>query len=389
MAIGGVAASVAGAERAAEAQDAGRPSATVLPGMEYPRVHADRRVTFRLRAPEARRVQVVAGGADNGLGAGPFEMSRIEDGLWSVTTPPAVPGFHYYWFTVDGTPVVDPATRSYFGWNKECSGVEIPDPAHDFYESKKVPHGEVRSRLYFAEVTQSWRRAMVYTPPGYDEDRRKRYPVLYLQHGSGESERSWSEQGRANLIMDNLLAEGAIEPMLVVMENGMVARRPGAPPMAATGRPARGNEAFGDVVVKDLVPMVDSTYRTRADREHRALAGLSMGAGQALQIGLGNPAVFAAVGSFSGVAPEGFDLATSYSGALRDPAAARKTWKLLWMGAGTVEPARILAMKKVADTIRTSGIPVTWFDAPGLAHEWQTWRHSLKDFAPRLFRSAR
>lgn len=362
----------------------GRPASTNVPGAEYPRVHADRRVTFRLRAPEARHVQLIPGGAGNGLGPGPFDMARDDSGHWSATVPPAAPGFHYYWFSVDGFLASDPGSRTFFGWNKECSGVEIPDPRLTFYDVREVPHGEVRSFTYYSRVTAAWRRAIVYTPPGYDRDARRRYPVLYLQHGSGENELGWSEQGRVHVILDNLLADGVVRPMLVVMENGMVARRPDAPPQGPDGRPARGNEAFAELVVHDLIPAVDGAYRTRADRAHRAIAGLSMGAGQALQIGLANLDLFAAIGSFSGVAPETFDVERAYGGVFRDRKGAARL-SLLWMGAGTAEPPRILGMKDVSETLNRSGIPVVWFEAPGLTHEWQTWRLCLRDFAPRLF----
>jgi enterochelin esterase-like enzyme len=230
---------------------------------------------------------------------------------------------------------------------------------------------------------------MVYTPPGYDAHPDRRYPVLYLQHGAGENERGWSEQGRVHLILDNLLARGAVKPMLVVMENGMVARGaqrpPGAAEQGANGRPARPNEAFGEVVVSDLIPMIDSHYRTRADRTHRAIAGLSLGAGQALQIGLTHLELFSAVGSFSGVTPQPFDPATAYGGALRDPKAFTRKVPVLWFGIGGAEGARFQGMKQIAESLRASGIPTTFFEAPGTSHEWQTWRKCLLDFAPRLF----
>jgi len=310
-------------------------------------------------------------------------MAKDGAGVWTVTIPPAVPGFHYYWFNVDGFTCNDPATQSFFGYNKECSGIEIPDAEGDFYAVRDVPHGEVRARVYFSRVTGEWRRALVYTPPGYDTHPEQRYPVLYLQHCAGESERGWTNQGRAQFILDNLLAAGQIRPMLVVMENGMVAQRVGAPAPTVGGRP---NEAFAEVVLQDLIPMVDATYRTRPDRKHRAIAGLSMGAGQALQIGLANRDRFGAIASFSGVVPEGFDPATSYGGVFRDPQAFARQETLLWMGAGTAEPPRIYGMKQVAEKIRGAGIPVVWLDVPGLTHEWQTWRRCLLDFAPRLFR---
>jgi len=359
----------------AQAADDAKPATSNLPGVEYPRVHSDLRVTFRISAPNAQKVQVVPGGSDNGLGQGPFDTQRDDKGVWTVTIPPAVPGFHYYWLLVDGFACNDPATQTYFGWNKECSGIEVPDKTLDFYDIKDVPHGEVRAHWYYSKVTGMWRRAMVYTPPEYDKDPQTRYPVLYLQHGSGENERGWTSQGRANFILDNLIAEKKAQPMIVVMENGMVAPRAGGTPAAAkSGANARRNEAFGDLVINDLVPMVDATYRTIPDRTHRAIAGLSMGAGQAMQIGLGNLDKVACVGSFSGGG-----MGRSDSG-IPEPKPL-----LVWMGAGSAESSRMTSGKATVEAMTKAGIPAVWFETPGTSHEWQTWRKCLHDFAPRLF----
>lgn len=370
----------------AQTADDTRPATSNLPGAEYPRIHSDLRVTFRVHAPGARKVQVVPGGNDNGLGKGPFDMTRDEKGFWAVTIPPAVPGFHYYWLSVDGFPCNDPSTFTYFGWNKESSGIEVPDRTLDFYDARDVPHGDVRSRWYYSKTTASWRRVYVYTPPDYDRKRKARYPVLYLQHGSGESERSWSAQGRVNFILDNLIAARGAQPMIIVMENGMVAARPGgsaSPPPGAA--PPRRNEAFPDVVINDLIPMIDANYRTIPDRTHRAIAGLSMGAGQALQIGLSNLDHFAHIGSFSGGGIRNFDLQTSYGGVFRDAASFNRRVPVFWFGAGTAEAARMTSVKAAVEAMTRAGINAVWFEAPGTSHEWETWRKCLADFAPRLF----
>src|ERR1035437_738810 len=268
----------------AQADDS-QPASSNVRGAAYPRVHADLSVTFRLLVPDAKKVQLNTGSDDNGLGKGPFDLTRGEDGVWAVTTPSAVPGFHYYWFLVDGVAVNDPGSETYFGWAKESSGVEVPEKGADFYAVKEVAHGDVRVHWYFAKTTAAWRSAYVYTPAEYDRNTQARYPVLYLQHGSGEDERGWTNQGRANFILDNLIAEGKTKPMIVVMEQGY-ATKPG-PPAAATPAGGRGQSgAFEEVVLKDLIPAIDATYRTLPDRAHRALAGLSMGGGQALQIWL-------------------------------------------------------------------------------------------------------
>ncbi len=361
----------------AQAAGDSQPATSNLPGAEYPRVHSDLRVTFRVNAPTAQKVQVMPGGNDNGLGKGPFDMVRDEKGNWTVTIPPAVPGFHYYWLIVDGFPCNDPSTQTFFGWNKESSGIDVPDKSLNFYDVKDVPHGEVRAHWYYSKTTASWRRIYVYTPPEYDRNVKTRYPVLYLQHGSGESERGWTSQGRANFILDNLIATKKAEPMIVVMENGMVAAKPGASQTAQPGAPPRRNAAFGEVVVNDLVPMIDATYRTLSGREQRAIAGLSMGAGQAVQIGLANLDKFAYIGSFSGGGPRG--------GAVK-PAELKKRVRLFWMGAGTVELGRMGSGKATVETMSKAGVNAVWFEAPGTSHEWETWRKCLYDFAPRLFK---
>ncbi len=365
------------------AGDEGQPASTNVRGAAYPRVHADGRVTFRLKAPGARTVQLQPGGDDNGLGKGPLDMTQGEDGVWTVTTPPAVPGFHYYWFLVDGVATNDPGSETFFGWAKQSSGVEVPEPGTDFYDTKDVPHGEVRSRWYHSQVTGKWRRALVYTPPGYDADPAARFPVLYLQHGSGEDERGWTAQGRANFILDNLIAAGKAIPMLVVMDCGY-AEKPGAATPPAPGAPT----PFEEVVIRDLIPAIDAAYRTRADREHRAIAGLSMGGAQALQIGLNHPDTFAYLGGFSSPPRGGdtFDPKTAYNGAFRDASAFNAKYRLLWLGAGTAETRTHDRAKAVHEALDAAGIRHVFVDSPGTAHEWQTWRRALHDFAPRLFR---
>src|SRR6185437_11085563 len=302
-------------------------------------------------------------------------------------TPPVVPGFHYYAFDVDGAQVNDPASDVFFGTGRPTSGIEIPESGVDFYHAKDVPHGEVRSRWYHSQATGATRRVMVYTPPGYDAEREVRYPVLYLQHGAGEDETGWTRQGHVNFILDNLIAAGKARPMIVVMEKGYATRAD--EPAGAPGRRRGDGGAFEDVVLKDLIPMIDSTYRTRADRGHRAIAGLSMGGGQALRIGLAHPDTFSAVASFSGV--RDVDPKTAYDGAFADPAAFDEKVSLLYLHSGTASfDARIHdSAAKLFSALEESGIKhVVFRDAPGFAHEWQTWRYAIFDLAPRLFQEA-
>ncbi len=374
--------------------DDSKPAASNVMNAQYPQIHSDLRATFRLRAPDARSVQVSIGG-------GTYAMTRAEDGLWYVTTPPLVPGFHYYSFNVDGASVADPSSHTYYGVSRDSSGIEVPEKGVDFYAPKNVPHGEVRLRWYLSKVTGEWRRAFVYTPPDYDANLKARYPVLYLQHGSGEDETGWIFQGRANFILDGLIASGKAAPMILVMDNGYAsAAGASRPPDAATDldRPAprvggypADTSAFEDVMLNDVIPMIDATYRTVADREHRAMAGLSMGGNQTCHLTMGHLDKFAWVGLFSGtgngLSTAPIDPKTFIGGVFADGAAFDAKVKLLWIGKGTEEPdpfpGAIGAFRKMLDQ---SGVKYVYFESHGTSHEWQTWRRDLFDFAPRLFR---
>lgn len=383
---------------ALSAQDApaGRPAPSNVRGQEYPRILQDRRVVFRASAPEAKSVAVRARGEDSGMGAETYQMKSIGEGRWEVTIGPVRSGFHYYELLIDGYAMNDPASQTYFGWARPTSGLEVPDDTLDFYVEKDVPHGDLRIRTYLSKVTGQFRRAYVYTPPGYDQNPSTRYPVLYLQHGSGENETSWTWQGRANVIMDNLIAEGKARPMIVVMDQGYAVRAGAAPTPAGQRGAGAGqgqSDAFQDVVIRDLIPMIDASYRTLTDRRNRAIAGLSMGAGQAVRIGFGNPDVFASVGAFSGGGAGGgrggggFNRETAYNGVMADVAAFNRNFDVFWFGFGDREAgnrhASGLALHKA---LETAGVKHVWFDTIG-GHEWQVWRQSLYDFAPRLFRN--
>ena len=386
---------------AAQPPDESLPATSNVAGALSPGIHSDGRVTFSLRAPEANSLQLAGG---DGLGKGPFPMTRGADGTWSVTIAPPVPGFHYYWFVLDGVQVNDPGSETYFGYSKETSGIEIPEAGADFYGIKSVPHGEVRAKWYLSSTTGEWRRALVYTPPDYDKNPSRRYPVLILQHGMGEDETGWTRQGKAQLILDNLIAAGKAEPMIVVMDRGY-ASKPGAPPFALTAEVLLRDVqlAFGmfaEVVIRDLIPTIDASYRTIADREHRAMAGLSMGGMQALFIASRHLDQFAYIASLSGPVIGGtdpgeplgasfherFDTKTAYDGLFADPAKFNKRVKLLWLGAGSEEQQLHASISDAVAALRGSGVRVVFFESPGTAHEWQTWRRDLRDLAPRLFR---
>ncbi len=360
--------------------DGAQPAVTNVRGAEFPRVCPDGRVTFRVNAPTAQKVQVqpgAGGGVDGGMGTGPSDMVRDAQGFWTVTTPPGVPGFHYYWLLVDGVPVNDPSSETFFGYNKQTSGVEIPEPGVDFHHAKDVPHGQVRMHWYRSKVTGAMRRAMVYTPPGYESNQRTRYPVLYLQHGGGEDETGWVKQGNANFILDNLIAAKQAVPMIVVMDCGY------APMPGKT--PGETLEMFEQVMIDDLMPIIDAGYRTLTDRQQRAIAGLSRGSGQAVQIGLTHLDRFAWIGAFSSGALRDLDVAKAYGGVFNDVARFNSRVRLLWLSAGTAE-AHYTWVKPLHDKLLGMGIKNEFYTSQGTAHEWQTWRRSLHEFAPLLFR---
>ena len=362
-----------------------------------PTVHPDRRITFTLKAPQADSV-AVSGGDGLGLGSGPLSMTKDAEGMWSVTTAPAVPGFHYYWFVLNGVRVNDPASDTFFGYGRQTGGIEVPEAGADYYSIKDVPHGEVREKSYFSPTTRAWRRALVYTPADYDKNAKTRYPVLFLQHGAGENETGWTRQGRAQFILDNLIAAGKARPMIVVMDRGYATADT---PDIRQQNLQTAFSAFEKIVIDELIPTIDASYRTIADREHRAMAGLSMGGMQTLFIASHHLDKFASIASLSGpmirnaglgqlaeITLQGpFDTTTAYGGMFADPAAFNKRVRLLWIGVGDAEPEMFRAsIGGAVDALKSAGVRVAYFESNGTSHEWQTWRRSLNDLAPRLFR---
>ncbi|MCH7918420.1 MAG: esterase [Planctomycetes bacterium] len=361
----------------AEAADA-KPAVSNVRGQAYPKIDSDLRAIFRIEAPHAQKVQIRLDKT--------YDMVKDDEGVWTVTTDPLVPGFHYYFLRIDDVEVADPASESFFGWGKMSSGIEVPTKGEDFYEPKHVPHGDVRSKWYFSKVTQAWRRCHVYTPPRYDKDTDTRYPVLYLQHGAGEDERGWPVQGRVNFILDNLIAAGKAKPMIIVMDKGY-ARAPGQ----EEGR--RFNfDTFERVMIDDLIPTIDASYRTLTDRDNRAMAGLSMGGMQTCAIVPNNLDKFAWMGGFSGAGGRirggaAFDPKTAHNGVMADAEAFNRRVHLVWLGIGTAEGERLYNwVKGYRDALEEAGIKTVFFESGGTDHEWHTWRRCLHDFAPRLFK---
>ena len=262
--------------------------------------------------------------------------------------------------------------------------VEVPEPGTDFYQPKDVPHGDVRIYGYNSKITTQWETVYVYLPPGYDTHPQVRYPVLYLRHGGGENETGWIRQGHANFILDNLIAAGKAKPMIIVMGSGYGTPRNTMANSTPAAR-AKSMDAVVKMATDELIPEIDTHFRTIANRDHRAIAGLSMGAGQTLAIGLSNLDKYSAIGAFSRPPAANFDVKTAYNGAFADPAAFNKKLHLFWFGTGTAETGIFNSVKATRAAFDQAGVHYSYVEYPGLAHEWQIWRKQLNDFAPKLF----
>jgi len=382
-----------------------KPSSLNQPGQQYPQVNSERYARFRVQAPQAQSITVNLGGR------GGTPLVKGEDGAWTGTTArPLDEGFHYYHLNIDGGTFNDPGTLNYYGSTRWESGIEISAHDEDFYAIKDVPHGRVQQVLFPSKSTSTTKRAWVYTPPDYDKDQSKRYPVLYLQHGWGEDETAWWNQGRANLIMDNLIAEGKSKPFLVVMTYGMTneggrpgarGRGPGAaapggaapagtanpaPQAAAGGSPGGGrrgpggfgsNAAFETVLVDELIPYIDANFRTQSDQPHRAMAGLSMGGMETHGITLKHLDKFSSIGLFSGgiISPADVENTPGF----------KEKVKVVFCSCGSREnAANINSNHEALDGI---GVKNTAYVSPDTAHEFLTWRRSLHEFAPLLFQN--
>lgn len=367
------------------------PAPTNVRGADYPRLNPDLSATFRVRAEHAQRVQLLLE-----LGQSVYDMVQSQAGLWQVTTRPLLPGFHYYAIAVDGFVSNDPGSRVFFAAGKEVSGLEVPAPESDFFAIKDVPHGTVRTEWYRSEKTGQTRRIYVYTPPGYDQS-DQHYPVLYLQHGFGEDEAGWSDQGHENFILDNLIAAHKAKPMIVVNANGMedVELQPPPSPQANrnTNEPPSSTGVarffmdqryplFDRMLTSELVPFIDASFRTIPDREHRALAGLSMGGAQALRVGFNHIDQFAYLGAFS-PAIQITDVRSDYDGVLASPEKVNQQLRLLWIGIGR-EDFLHDPVSASHEALERAGIKHVWMESSG-AHVWTVWRKYLADFAPRLF----
>ena len=347
---------------------------TTVPGNEFPKVDKERRAYFYIHAPQAKKVVV-------DICNKKYEMQPDGKGGFMAVTDPLVVGFHYYFLNIDGVNFIDPATETFFGCCRESGGIEIPEgPEGDYYRPQQgTPRGCVRSVYYYAQSTSEWRHAMVYTPAEYEKGKKK-YPVLYLQHGMGEGETSWTIQGRMQHIMDNLIASSEAVPMIVVMESGDV-KAPFRGGSNQAGRSQYG-ASFYKVMTEDLIPYIDANFRTKSDRDNRAMAGLSWGGHQTFDLVMNNMDKFAWMGGFSG-AIFGLDVNKTYDGAFSRSEEFNRRIHYLFLSCGSEEN---FGTERLVNDLRDAGVNVDYYVSPGTHHEWLTWRRSLKEFVPHLFK---
>ncbi|HSD07510.1 alpha/beta hydrolase-fold protein [Flavobacterium sp.] len=339
-----------------------KPSTLNQPGKEFPQVNSQGYARFRIEAPTADSVRVSLGLG----GKGGTKLEKSSDGVWTGTTAgPMDEGFHYYNLTIDGGKFNDPGALNFYGSVRWESGIEIPAHDQDFYALKNVPHGNVQQILFPSKSTNTSRRAFVYTPPGYDKDQAKRYPVLYLQHGWGEDETAWSNQGHANLIMDNLIADGKTKPFIIVMTYGMTNE------IKWGGLKNFDITPFQTVLVDELIPYVDANFRTIAKQSHRAMGGLSMGGMETRTITLNKPDVFSRYALLSGGLYNPEDI--------KD----KSKVKLIFLSCGSKEKPE--GVKNAVTALKGAGFNAVSYVSEGTGHEFQTWRRSLKELAPLLF----
>ena len=387
-----------------------KPASTNQDNKQYPMVNSQRMVRAQITAPQATFVGLDIAGKI-------YAMTKDENGVWTGTSAPQDEGFHYYQLNIDGASVPDPGSKYYYGASRWGSGIDVPAGDEDFYTVKNVPQGSINEVYYWSSVTEQMRHGYIYLPAEYYANPDKKFPVLYLQHGMGENETGWSAQGKTGIIMDNLIAAGKAVPFIIFMDNGLNAHKPGEQPMGFGGPRPQGPRpqgapqgqrpqgapqggprprlsgaecakmarrmggAFEEVLIKDIIPMVEKNYRVIADADHRAMAGLSMGGMQTHGITLNNPTTFAYVGIFSG--------GTIGADELTDVPDFKKTNKVLFMSAGGRETGMVEgegSVSKAAEDMKAIGINAHSYVSPETAHEWQTWRRSLYQFAQLLFK---
>lgn len=357
------------------AQELGKPANTNIRNAKYPRVLPNNRVVFNIKAPNAQTVQVDLGKK--------YDMLKDANGVWSVTTDSISEGFHYYTLLIDGVSVADPSSKAVYGMSRMASGIEIPFAGGDYYALKKVPHGDVRIQKYFSSVTNSWRQMYIYTPPEYEQNVGVKYPVLYILHGGGEDETGWTNQGKADLILDNLIVEKKAKPMILVMPDAN---------LGAGGFSAGGIESsmkmFEDEMKQVIIPLIESKYRVKTDAKDRALAGLSFGGMHTLYTGLKNMDLFSSLGVFSSgwIVPMMSDIADErYAVMKTDPDKINKGLKVFFITQGGPQDIAYKNGEIMMDRLKELKINYKYEEYPG-GHTWPVWRNNLFKFSQLLFK---
>lgn len=350
----------------------GSPASTNVRSAKYPQILPDNRVKFRIKAPEAQKLQIDLGKK--------YDMLKDAEGFWSVTTDTISEGIHYYSLIIDGVALADPASETFYGMGRMASGIEIPSRNGDYYSLRNVPHGEIRMKRYYSTVFNEWRRFYIYTPAGYDDNAQSKYPVLYLLHGGGEDERGWATQGKTDLILDNLIADKKAKPMLVVMVDGNT----GGGGIRGFGEPSL--RAFENELRQVVIPFVESNYRADASAEKRALAGLSMGGLQTLHTGVRNYRMFSHLGVFSsGWFANNTTLSDpQYAFMKENVKAINENVKLIWVSMGGKEDIAYENCKVMLGKFDEFGVKYQYSEYPG-GHTWPVWRNNLYKFASLLF----
>jgi enterochelin esterase-like enzyme len=353
----------------------GTPASTNVRSSKYPQILPDSRVVFRIKAPDAQKMQIDLGKK--------YDMMKDTGGYWTLTTEPISEGFHYYSLLIDGVATTDPSSETFYGMGRDASGIEIPFRGQGYYAEKDVPHGDIRIKRYFSPVTNSWRQFYVYAPPGYDANTNEKYPVLYILHGGGEDERGWATQGKTDLILDNLIAEGKAKPMLVVMPDANIGAS------GFSGDAIEGSLRMFEREMKQvIIPFVEKNYRTLTDANNRALAGLSLGGLHTLYTGFNNTNMFAQLGVFSSgwISPMLDKTANAqYSFIKSNESSISKNLKSLWIGMGGKEDIAYKNCQTMMAKFDEMGIKYTYSEYPG-GHTWAVWRNNLYNFAQVLFK---
>lgn len=352
----------------------GTPAESNIRNAQFPQILSNRKAIFRVKAPEAQKVQIDLGKK--------YDLKKELDGVWTATTDSLSEGFHYYSLLIDNVPVADPSSKTFYGMGRYASGIEVPFSGDQYYALRDVPHGDIRIQNFFSKVTNSWRRVFIYTPPGYDKNLSESYPVLYILHGGGEDESGWATQGKTNLILDNLIADGKAKPMVIVMPDANI----GPAGLGSFG--ARNLQMFERELKESVIPFTENQFRVKKDAANRALAGLSMGGIYTLYTGVHNSEMFSSLGVFSSgwMLPLLQNVADNeYKILNENPSKFNSNIKNFWISMGGKEDIAYKNCQIMIKKLDELGIKYSYSEYPG-GHTWPVWRNNLYQFAQLLFK---